>query len=299
MNTRSILQFTLVSLLILSAVVGSFLLAPRILSGGSTTAQSATSKPSAYDRVIQSKTLRVAYISYPPSFIKDAKTGGYSGIFYEVLSEMAKRMELNVEFVEETAWGTMIESVNSGRADIVCTGLWPNSTRGKFADFTDPVYFSPIKAYIKKGNKKFDGNLAAINSKDVTIATIDGEMSSIIAKSDFPNAVTQALSQTTDVAQLLLEVSSGKAMLTFVESAVANEFLAKNPNTIQEVDGINALRVFPNVMMVAKGENKLASMLNTSMAELANTGFIDSVVAKYESAPNTFFRRQLPYRVTP
>src|SRR6266480_1820363 len=66
----------------------------------------------AYERVLKTKTLYVAYISYPPSFIKDANTGEYSGIMHEVLQEMAKRLDLKVEYTEETAWGPMIEAVN-------------------------------------------------------------------------------------------------------------------------------------------------------------------------------------------
>jgi len=252
----------------------------------------------AYDRVLQTKTIRVAYISYPPSFIKDAKTGANSGIFHEVLKEMADRMELKVEYVEETAWGTMIESVRSGRVDLVCTGIWPNATRGKLVDFTDPVYFSPIKAYVRAGDARFDGNPASINTPKVRIATIDGEMSSIIAKTDFATAQTHALPQTTEIAQLLLEVSTGKADVTFVEPAVAEAFAASNPNMIQQVKNIDAVRVFPNVMMVAKGETNLLSMLNIAMSELANTGVVDKIVTKYEIRPGVFLRRQRPYQTS-
>ena len=256
-------------------------------------------KSTAYDHVLQTKTLRVAYISYPPSFIKDANTGAYSGIMHEVLQEMAKRMELKVEYVEETGWGTMIEAVNSGRVDIVCTGLWPNATRGKFVDFTDPVYFSPIKAYVKVGNTAFDGKLSAINSKDVKIAVVDGEMTSIIAKADFPDAAALAHPQNTDIAQMLQEINTGKAQVTFVEPAVANEFVQRNPNVIEEVKGVPPIRVFPNVMMVSKSEPKLLSMLNIAMGEVANTGVMDRIVARYEKAPGLFLRPQSPYRSAP
>lgn len=259
----------------------------------------ATDRPSAYDRALRDKKLRVAYISYPPSFIKDPKTGAYSGIFHEVLKEMADRMELQVEYVEETAWGTMIESVRSGRVDIVCTGLWPNATRGKLVDFTDPVYFSPIRAYVRAGDARFDGNLASINMQNVKIATIDGEMSSIIAKADFGSATANALPQTTEIAQLLLEVSTGKADVTFVEPAVAEAFSASNPNMIQAVKGVDAVRVFPNVMMVAKGEANLLSTLNTALGEVANTGVVDKIVTKYEIKPGVFLRRQKPYQPSP
>jgi polar amino acid transport system substrate-binding protein len=218
---------------------------------------------------------------------------------HDVLQELAKRLDFEVAYVEETAWGTMIEAVNSGRVDLVCTGLWPSATRGKLVDFSDPVYFSPVRAYVKSGNRHFDGNLSTINAKDVSIATIDGEMTSIIAAADFPAARADAHPQTTDIAQMLLEVSSGKAAVTFVETAVANGFLEKNPGTVQTVMGVSPVRVFPNVLMVAKGESKLLSVLNIALEEASNTGTIDQIIARYDKPQGTFLRRQVPYRTAP
>jgi hypothetical protein len=51
--------------------------------------------------------------------------------------------------------------------------------------------------------------------------------------------------------------------------------------------------------MVAKSEGKLLSTLNTAMEEVANTGVIDRIVAKYERTPGLFLRRQFPYRTSP
>lgn len=260
------------------------------------TAANASVSQSAYNKVLANKTIRVGYISYPPSFIKDANSGAFSGIFYDVLQEVGKNMELKIEFAEETTWGSMIEAVNSGKVDLVCTGLWPTSTRGKKADFTSPIYFSPVKAYVKAGNTTFDGKLEAINSEKVKISVIDGEMTSIIAKFDFPKAKIIGLTQSSDVSQVLLDVVSGKAEVTFVEPAIANDFLKSNPNSIREVQNVKPLRVFPNVMMVAKGENNLLSMLNIAIDELANTGFIDKAINKHEKYPNSFYRRPIPYR---
>lgn len=252
---------------------------------------------SVYDKVLETKTIRVGYISYPPGLSKDPNTGKLSGIMHDVLMEVGKSLELKIDFVEEVAWGTMVEAVQSGKVDLVCTGLWPNSTRGKFVDFTEPIYFSPIKAYVKAGNNRFDGNLKAANSKDVKIATIDGEMTSIIAKFDFPNAIPEALPQNSDVSQVLLNVAQRKADITFVEPYIASEYLKNNPGSIQEVIKVEPLRVFPNVMMIPKGDVKFQSMLNTSIEELANNGFVDKVVTQYEKYPNSLLRKQHPYRI--
>jgi len=48
-------------------------------------------------------------------------------------------------------------------------------------------------------------------------------------------------------------------------------------------------------MMVRKNEQDFVGMLNVAIQELANTGFIDKVIAKYEDSPKMFLRRRPAY----
>jgi len=252
----------------------------------------------AYARMLRDGRIRVGYISYPPSFIKDPNTGAFSGIFDEVLQQVGNNLGVRIDYTEEVAWGTMIEAIRSGRVDLVCTGLWPTTARGKFADFTAPLYYSTVRAYTRADNSKFDGNLAAINVPTVRIAAVDGEMSSIIAKDDFPKAQVNSLPQNTEVAQVLLEVATNKSEVTFVEPAVAMEYIKNNPGKIKEVANVKPLRVFPNVMMVGKGEVRLKSTMDVAIQELVSNGFVDKVIDKYEKYPNSFQRVATPYKET-
>ncbi|NOZ46915.1 MAG: amino acid ABC transporter substrate-binding protein [Chlorobi bacterium] len=251
---------------------------------------------STYQKILESGKIRVGYISYPPSFIKDPNTGKFSGIFHEVLQEIGKKLQLKIEYTEEVGWGSMIEAINSGRVDLICTGVWPTTERGKHVDFTKPLYYSTVRAYVRLNDNRFDGNLTKINNPDIRISSIDGEMTSIIAKFDFPKAKGVSLTQMNDVSQVLLEVSSGKADITFVEPAIALEYMSKNPGKIKEVKNVPPLRVFPNTMIVGKGEVQLLSTINIGIDELANNGFIDKIVSKYEKFPGSFQKIALPYR---
>ncbi len=249
-----------------------------------------------YDKILEVKKIRVGYISYPPSFIKDPNTGNFSGIFHEVLQELGNKLQLTIEYTEEVGWGSMIESIKSGRVDLICTGVWPTTERGKHVDFTKPLYYSTVRAYVISDDIRFDSNLRKINNPNIKISSIDGEMTSVIAKFDFPKAKEVSLTQLNDVSQVLLEVSSGKADVAFVEPAIALEFMSKNPEEIKQVENVPPLRIFPNTMIVGKGEVKLLSTINIGIDELANNGFIDKVVAKYEKFPGSFQKIALPYR---
>lgn len=258
--------------------------------------QSALKSEDTYDRVMAQRQIRVGYISYPPSFVRDPNTGQMSGIFHDVLQEMGKNLELNIVYTEELGFGTMIEAIRSGRVDIVSAGIWPTAARGKSVDFTNPLYYSTVRAYTAANTSRFDGNLDNINDPGVRIASIDGEMTSIIATNDFPRAQNKGLTQATEISQVLLEIATNKADVTFVEPAVAEEFIDRNPGKIKVVPNVAPLRFFPNVMLVGKGETRFLSTLNTAIEELVNTGFVEKTIRKYEKYPGSFQRLATPFK---
>lgn len=252
-------------------------------------------KPSLYQKVLDSKKIRVGYVPYPPNFIKNPD-GSYAGIFHDTMEKIGEKLGLQIEYVEEVTWGGMIEAIKTNRIDMVVTGIWPTTERGKHVDFANPLFFSVVKAYTQFDNDKYDGDLSLLNESSVKISTIDGEMTSIIANLDFPKAKKVAVAQMLGVSQTLLDVQTKKSDVTFVEPAIALEFAAKNPNTIKEVKNVEPLRVFPNAMMLPKGEEEFKSMLNIATDELLNNGVVDKIIDKYEKYPNSFYRVQTPYR---
>lgn len=251
---------------------------------------SSSTSDAAYDRTIGTGTLKVGYVTYPPSFITDPNTHQFSGISHDILVKAAENLSLKIEFAEEIPFGSVAEAVDSGRVDLIATGIWPTASRGKKADFITPIFYSPVKAYVRANDNRFDNNLSKINDANVKISVMDGEMSSIIASSDYKDAKQVSLPQASDVSQLLLEVSGGKGDVTFIEPAVALAFIAKNPGKIKEVKGVGAVRAFPTAYLVSKNSPKLKSMLDIAVQELIGNGDVDRVLDKYEEFPNSFIR---------
>lgn len=245
-------------------------------------------------RVRKTHVLRAAFINYPPSMIVNPNTKAMGGIMADVISQAAQAMGLTLSYVEETSFGSMVDSVENEHADIVVSGIWPSSTRALRADFSRAVYFSPIYAYVRADDNEFDGNLPAINQHRVRIATIDGELSSIVAQSDYPNAQTASLTQQTDVAQLLLQLTSHKADVTFVEPAIAGGFIAKNPGSIRRVARVAPVRMFPNCFLFKKGDTGLRDAIDIALLELINSRRLDAVVRAYDPGGQLFMLPALP-----
>jgi polar amino acid transport system substrate-binding protein len=246
-------------------------------------------------QVLSSGKIRCGYVVYPPGLIKNPNTGKVSGIFAEVLEEAAKNLDLQVEWTEEVGWGTMVEGLNNRRYDMIGSPVWPLGQRIRVSDFTKPIYYVVVNAYVQNGNTKFDNALEKINSPDVRIATIDGELTSTVAKSDFPNARILSLPQMSDVSQLLLNVADGKADVTFVEPAIALEFMKNNPGKLQKVISSKPIRSFPNCMMVRQNDTQFRRLIDNALTEVLNSGFVDQVIKKYEPGTGTYQRLALPY----
>jgi len=265
----------------------------------SSTGMQTAARSSLYDRVIQSGKIRCAYVIYPPACIKDPNTAKLSGIGIDAIELVAKKLGLQVEWAEEVGWGSMIEGLQAGRYDLVASLVWTNANRAKLVGFSKPLYYSPLFVYVKKGDKRFVGHFDRINSPTVKIGTIDGETGQVVADADFPKSARLSLTQMTDTAQLLLTVASGKADLAIQEPAVANQYMRRNPNSIEPVSEGNGkpIRVFPNSWMFNRGESEFKAMIDTVLDEVINSGAMDKIISKYEYAPGEIYRVALPYQL--
>lgn len=244
--------------------------------------------------VLNRGSIRVGYVVNPPSLIKDPNSGKLSGIYYEATELLGKKLNLNIDWVEETGWSTMIEGLHAKRYDMVVGGIWPSAARSKRANFSIPLYFSVVTAYCRPTDTRFN-TLTDINKPSVTIAVVDGETSSIIAATSFPNAKIISLPQDTPLSHLLLNVKTNKADITFVEKIIASDFLKQNPNSVKDCFPTRPIRSFGNTILFAKGQHDFEVMINTALLDIINSGEAETLITRYETAPDAFYRPSTTY----
>lgn len=247
---------------------------------------------SVFDRIMRTKTLRCAYNPYPPAVIKDANNGEISGLFPDFITQMAKDLGLDIEWVEEVGWGNAIEGFKTGRYDAVCTPFWANADRAKAAYFVRPLYLTGVGAWVRSDDNRFNKSYDVINNENITIATIDGEMAEVIARTKFPKAKVVSLPQSSSIAELLALVDSGKADVTFVSNYFGEQFVASNPNSIKNAVSDKPVKLIPETFMIPLGENKLKSMLDIVALELLNDGLMDRLWKKYEVPEGSYYKNR-------
>lgn len=281
-----------IAVVILALVMG---MAGAALVGRHDTVQTVETE-TAFARVMRTRTLRCGYASWAPMIIIDGNTKQISGVAHDIIEAIAKKIDLKVEWVEESGWGEFAQALNNKRFDAYCEGLFSTTQRESVIAFTHPFAYSKMNLWTQGSNTKFDNNLVLINDPATRVVVIDGTTAAAMAHRGFPNASFISLPELTPVSNLYLELSGNKADITIMEAASAGDFMKQNPGQIKLVEGGDGYRVLPNKFAVAEGEYALQQLLNTGIEELNSEGILDEILAQYEPFPGSYYRVAKPYQ---
>ena len=265
-------------------------LAPEAASRGG-----ATASEDVFERILKDGILRAAYIVYPPYFVKDLNTGALSGLYYDMTMKLAADFGVKVEWVEEVSFSTPFEGLYTNRYDIVAANIWPNGSRVRRADFTRPVCYNGFNVYLRPDQTHRFKALQDLNRSDVRLALVEGEGFVPIAQEICPKANFLFLPNSVSNAELVLQLMTHKADATFLEFAFANNFLREHPNAIAPLMQ-DPLQVYPCGFSIARHQPSFRSLLDTLVETMVNTGFVEGLLKKYESASGDFIRVAKPYQ---
>lgn len=243
-------------------------------------------------RIESDRTIRAAYFVGAPLFMVDPVTHQKTGIFHDALEALAARLGWHVAWTEEVGYGQMIEGLAAHRYDIVGSGVWITPERAAAADFSNPLFFDTVDAYVRPDDHRFGDDLSVLNAPDFTLSVMDGEIGARIATQDFPLAHQLSLPQQADFTQLIQNVLTKKADIVFLSRGAALDFLSKNPGLLRKASQ-RPLRVFSNALMLAKKQPSLRAMLNAALAEMQQKGEMDKILRRYEPYPETYMRVEM------
>lgn len=264
-----------------------------LVSGQKNTSDKADKKESTYDRVLRTGVIRCGYTPYSVGLNRDPNSGALFGIYKNIIEAVGRKLELEIEWSEEIGWGQQIEGLQAGRYDIISSPVSVTGPRSRTADFTIPLYFSPVWSWVRADDHRFDDKgWPEIDKPSVTICTMDGEQTEAMAKFYFPQARRLSIPQNSDFSVLMQNVVSGKADLTFAEPLSVYEFMENNPGALRQIKGDEPLTLVPNVMMLRLGEPEFKAMMDNVLGELFLSGAIDKAIDAYEKYPDSYVRAE-------
>src|SRR3984893_13151767 len=189
-----------------------------------TPASAQATQDNTLDRIRAGKVLRIAVLPGElPYFNKDLASGNWSGMCIEMANDIAKLLDVKLEFTESTS-GNSILDLQSNKIDLGFA-LNPTPQRALVVDFCGAVFHHPFGAMLRKGLEA--KTWADVNKPSVTIAVDVGSANETIARRFAPNATIKSLKSRDEV---MLEMSSGRVDCVVNALVLGLTAIAKNPN---------------------------------------------------------------------
>lgn len=211
-----------------------------------------------------------------PMTIKDPATNSYKGYDIDVMTELAKDLEVELEFVP-TDWKTLVNGVVAGKYHM--TGSASISAgRAKAAGFTSS-YFSlaTVPLTLKKNADKFT-DWADLNKPDVTVAATLGTTQEQQVKDFFPDAKHKIIEAP---ARDFQEVLSGRADAHITSNVEAYKLVEQYPQLmVVPVDQPRART--PIAMLLPQDDQVWINYMNTWIKLKQERGFFADLGKKWQ-----------------
>jgi len=217
--------------------------------------------------------------AYVPLNFADPKTGEGVGLEYDLINEIAKRLNAKVDW-QLSSWDVMIQAVRDGQFDIGMDGITINDERKAQIDFSDPYLTSEQFMLVRADETRFtdatsfapDAKLlvgaqaGTTNFYTAVYSVLDGdEANPRIKLFDTFGASVTAL-QAGDVDTVLMDQTS------------ANGYIGANPGAFKVVGGPLGSEDFGFIL--TKGSD-LVAPVNAALASIKADGTMEALQKKW------------------
>lgn len=237
--------------------------------------QTTASAQSALEQILDSGTLKVGTTGdWNPMTLKDPATNSYKGFDIDVMTELAKDLGVELEFVP-TDWKTLVTGVTAKKYHM--TGSASISpARMKVAGFSESYLAVEIYPFAMKDKAgKFDG-WDSINQEGVKVATTLGTTFEGLAREWFPNADIKVVEAP---ARGFNEVVAGRADV-FITSNIEGATL-KEKFELAQIANAGPRAPAPISMLLPQDDQVWINYVNNWIKVKQAKGFFEATKAKW------------------
>ncbi|MEM9061684.1 MAG: transporter substrate-binding domain-containing protein [Pseudomonadota bacterium] len=240
-------------------------------------ASGAAQAQSALQDIVSNGVLKVGTTGdWNPMTMKDPANNTYTGYDIDVMTEMAKDLGVEVEFVA-TDWKTLVNGVVAGKYHITgSASVAPK--RAKVAGYSNS-YFSlaTVPLTLKENDGKFS-DWGDLDKSDVIVAATLGTTQEQQVKQFFPNAQHKIVEAP---ARDFQEVLAGRADAHITSNVEAYKLVAKYPE-MMVVPVASPKAPTPIAMLMPQGDQVWINYVNTWIALKQERGFFDELGKKWQ-----------------
>jgi ABC-type amino acid transport substrate-binding protein len=216
----------------------------------------------------------------PMTSVRDGKLIGTDG---DMIDAIAQKLGLSVK-PSLMEWSATIESIRSGRADVMLGNMGWTPVRAKVLLLTDAVYY-PGKFAMMKQTMPFSEGIAVSAMKGYSVGTVTG-FTIVPELKKVPGTTDVRLYDTTDAC--IRDVLAGRLDLAFLDAPTVAYLIKENPSwglkqvPVERDPAFPILTTKQNTVFGVNGENPdLFDAVNAGVAWLWQTKLNAQIMARY------------------
>jgi ABC-type amino acid transport substrate-binding protein len=240
---------------------------------------------STLQRIQREKTLRVAYIDYPPAVFRDPHTGQMKGQFVDTLEEILRQLDPQIKVsYEETNWADFGVALNTHRVDLSIAGTFATVPRAKNVSFTRPLVYLGRSVIVRRGDSRFSPTKgpSQFDRNDVRVGVVEGEGSHEYVKENFKNLKNVVVFSGSDLSQCLLAVLTGQVDVGMSDALETSKFVRAHPHEVVDLYATNPYDLTPISWAVRQDDFVWKNFLDTAIDTLETQGKLAEFENRYD-----------------
>jgi len=257
------------------ALVLSLLMLTVAFSGCQSTPTSDQPSPSPDKTVAENADSKVYVVGtnaeFPPfEFMNDK--GEPDGFDMALIKECAKIAGIEIK-IENMEFKSLIAAMETGKVDIIASGMTITDERKGQVDFTDSYYTAVQKIVLRAGDESIKG---VENLEGKKIGVQEGTTGDFIATDDIKNSDVSRFKKGVDA---VMELKNKKIDAVLIDKNPAEEYVKANGDSIYAIDSGCDPENYG--FAVKKGNKDLLDKLNAALNVAKENGTYDALIKQY------------------
>ena len=209
----------------------------------------------------------------PFEYIDTAKSDDIIGFDIDLANALGEKLGYEIQ-VKDMDFSGLISALQSGKVDLVLSGMSPTPERAENVDFSDVYYTSRDLVITTKDSKIESVQDLAGKTVGVQLGSIQEDAAKEIAKT-----VKVTVENRDRIPQLIQEIKAGRFDAAIIEDVVATGYLNKE-DTLTSFPAKEANEDAGSAIAFPKGSD-LTEKFNAELKKMQDSGEIDELVVKW------------------
>lgn len=233
---------------------------------------------STLNEILQRGTLIVGMeVEYFPFEYADTN-GNPIGFDVDVAKLIAQELGVKIE-IKDIEWTGLIPALQSGKVDMVISGMTRTLERAKAVTFTEPYFITGLCVLLSEKKAADVQSVDQLNTPGRVLAVKTGTTGDLVATKRFPNAT---INRFKDETACVREVVTGRADAFFYDQISIAKHHAQNKETTRAI--LKPFTYEPFAIAIRKGDLDFLQWLNTFLDTIKGDGRYDELYQKHLGA---------------